>query len=354
MIWFLACSYAVPVDVDAEERGNTVSGTVVINDVDEASNVFVLLYDATDPGPPYGTGSPVNFASVAAGAFTGGDGVESAPWSVTGLDDGTYYVTGVMDADGDFNPFVDTNAGSTCGDLVGAFVDDVLDPQLATFELAEHDWLDDVTIAIATELQVERPGFYLATESVSRTAETTQVFQLKSTGIYTDQVTLEGPYDGSDPCMTSFVHYAVDADADGLPDPHPNEALAAAGAYDIWPRIYLAHTAFESNGPVLYASEAAVYPDVLLSGGAALGVPTPLTTLNAIFGQAAQRYTYDSAGEAVPDEVVYGDAVPDGEWSVTLIQYTGQTWTVPNTSWQQRATEEGWQQEEQAWGLVLE
>ena len=354
MIWLLACSYTAPVDVDAADRGNTVSGSIVINDVEEAADVFVLMYEAANPGPPYGTGSPVNFAAVPADDFTGADGVESAPWSISGVPDGSYYVTALMDADEDFHPFVDTNAGSTCGDLVGGFVDDVLDPALTTFTLEDHAWLDDVTIAIASELAVERPAFVLDTPTVSRTDEQTQVFQLQSTGIYTTEVTLDGPFDGSDPCMTSFVHYAVDADADGVPDPHPTEALAAAGAYDIWPRIYLSKTVFESSGPVLYASEGAVYPDLLGSGQVALGVPTPVTTLNAIFGQAAIRYTYDQSGATVEDSVVYGEDVPAGEWSVTVVQYTGQTWTVPNSAWQQVSTDEGWDPDAQAWGLELD
>jgi len=59
-----------------------------------------------------------------------------------------------------------------------------------------------------------------------------------------------------------------------------------------------------------------------------VNTPTPATSLDVLFaGKAIHRTTVDGV---VTEETVEGDAIPRGEWAVTVVQVTGQTWTLPN------------------------
>jgi hypothetical protein len=318
------CPWSVPADPDAPDVLNVVSGEVVVTGADAAAPTYVLVFDAEDPPPPAGTGSPLTFASVPADAFTGPDaGVQAAPYAVTRIPDGDWLLTALLDADGDFQPLLSTNAGATCGDWIGGHLADLASDTLAPVHVEGGVALDDVTLVVGAELTTERPAFTLETPSVSQLEPGTQLVSLASTGIHSALVDFADP--GSGACATSFLFYAPDADADGQPDPHPNPALAAAGAYDVWPRVYLQYLGEDVAPGESWSAEMVVYPGPLLSGEIALGVPTPVTTLDLVWVPAAIHTDPDGV-----ETIVTAPSLPTGAWSVTVVSITGQTWTVPN------------------------
>lgn len=332
MVWFFfGC--AVLVDPDAVTPNNTLAGELVVSGLEDPGNAYILLYDANDPPPPSGTGRPVNFAAVPASRFTGeGVGLQAAPWEMAGVPDGTYLVTTLVDQDFNFHPLIGTNSGATCGDVVGAHLADATSGTIATVTVSGGVLLDNVTVVAASVIPVQRPVFTTTTTSVSRASDETQLVALSSSAVavaYAEGVSiqLDGPFDGQDPCDTAFFVEVMDADGDGAPDPHPNEAYAAQGLLDIWPRIYLSHLSPPEGES--YAAELPIYPDFVLSGQVPVNTPVLLTSLNLVYVPAALHTTGVGTDQEL-EETVTGADVPAGLWSISVISATGQTWTVPN------------------------
>ncbi|MEQ1503276.1 MAG: hypothetical protein ABMB14_13650 [Myxococcota bacterium] len=379
------CAYDAPVQPPAGGILNAVHGEVVFAGVGDPSTTFVTLFAADDPGPPAGTGSPVTFSTVGASAFTGpAAGLQSAPWSSTHLPGGSYLVTALMDVDHDFNPFTSVLAGATCGDWGGAHVGDLVTATPAPVTLRGGRLVDDVTVLIGQPFTLERPAFaFVGTPRLALGEILAQsaypLFRLRPTTIATAfsetlPLTL-GPACGTDatctpdqplcacdpatvvPCGTSLPLLLVDADGDGVVDPYPAEAQAEAGLLDIWPRVYLEYAgelgAFDWDGqelPERWVSEAfpmalelgglaqaaGVLPSAIAGQLAPVGVPVPLGELSVTFTGTARHYHADGvAGEDAngPFDLVpltAPDALPAGVWAVTVVSFTGQTWTVPN------------------------
>lgn len=330
LLLLCACAHEVPLDEEADATLNVVEGTVIFLGEGDPADTFVLVFDAADPPPPAGTGSPVTFAAVPAEAFSiGTTGAPAAPFSVTHLPDGDYLLAAINDQDADFQPLLSTNAGATCGDVAGAHLADLSTGERGVVSVAGGQRVGGLPIFLGSVLPTERPAFVFTDNTAARSTDPTQLtFGIASTGIYSELVTLTGPFDGTAACDTMFYVHVVDADGDGAPDPHPNPSLAAAGMVDIWPRLYLQFLGSEQT-PLTegesYATEAAVYPTFLSDGSVPVGVPTPLTSLTGLFLPGA-IHTLPDGSEAV----VQGADVPAGPWSLTVVSLTGQTWTLPN------------------------
>jgi hypothetical protein len=149
--------------------------------------------------------------------------------------------------------------------------------------------------------------------------------------------------------------HVVDADGDGEPDPHWlfEGTTAPDGAYAIWPRIYLEYMGASEGGDAdadaSYIAEVFVFPDFLLTGEVPVGVPVPRNTLTAQF--AGQVLRVPANGEA---EVVSGADIPAGDWAVTLVSETGQTWTLPNATAGAPSTDPDWDPAAQAGHIVMQ
>lgn len=331
-----ACTWTPPLDPDAEPVWNALAGEVVVTGAPDVAPTAVLLFDAADPPPPAGTGAPVDFSTVPPDAFTGdvadgfGAGVQSAPWALTEVADGSYLVTAILDADANFQPLFSVTAGATCGDWVGAHLADLSTGALSPVSVSGGRLLDDVTVVVGSEVTTQRPAFTLSEVPVmDQTAQGMQTFTLLSTSIHSSVVNFTGPFDGTDPCGTFFLLYVADADADGVPDPHPTPELAAQGALDLWPRVYLQLVADAQGNPLpegeSWLAEAVGSPLPVLSGDLPVGVPTPATRYDVVWVPAAEHHTAD--GQV---EVVTAPDLPAGAWSMTVVGLSGQTWTVPN------------------------
>lgn len=340
-----ACAYEVPLDPDAPTVTNVLEGTVVVNGADEVADTLILLYTADNPPPPVGTGRPVSFATVPASAYTvGAGGVPSAPWALTEVPDGEWLVTALMDVDGNFQPLITATAGSTCGDWLGAYFSDILTGETATVPVEGGVRLDGITVAVGREMGTQRPAWRFTDDAPVVQAVFGSQFQLTSIGVHSEIYNLPGPYDGADTCDTAFWSYVTDADGDGVGDPHPNENFAATGIRDYWPRVYLRYVddpAYVSEGIPLAAAFGINLPQP--------NTPTPATTLDVLFAGKALHLEDDGT-----ETILEGDAIPRGAWSVTVVQFTGQTWTLPNELVRWSATDASFDPTTQADVLTLE
>ncbi len=373
LLAILGCSYDAPVRPNESFEGvpNTISGTVVVNGLDTddtgafiRGDVVLLLTDADNPMPPNGTGRPATFATVRAEDFTGsGAGLQSAPFSLSFLPpagaSGSWVLTGFMDLDADFHPSVSALAGATCGDYIGAHLQDLNTGQLAPIRVDGGQLIDDVTVTLGIQLTSERPAFWLpqGTPVLSRdlaVADPTaqQTITVSATAIHgalseTLAYDLEGPFDPAAPapCQTAFLTEVRDLtgpddEPDGLPDLHPD--YGDLGLFDIGPSFvlqYLGELTVDDQGVVngydasvlqpgeSWAMQALVHPEMLVFGELGpTGVPTLIPELELLWLPGGLHTNADGTVETVLNPL----DLPTGAWSLTVIEATGQTWTVPN------------------------
>lgn len=325
----LGCTYEVPLDPDAPAVTNVIAGTVVLDGAADIADTVILLYAADNPPPPTGTGRPASFATVPASAFSEAGGVASASWALTEVPDGEWLITALVDVDGNFQPLLTATAGSTCGDWLGAYFTDFSSYTYAPVSVAGGRFLDGVTVAVGRQMPTERPAWTFTLDD-SHDSEIEAVpysaWQVSATAVHAAippsaaPYDLDGPFDGTADCQTTFWTYVTDADGDGEADPHPNENFAAAGLKDFWPRVYLRYLADPS-----YVSEAIPMP-AAFGGGPAVNTPTPANTLDLLFAGKVIHVLPDGTEELID----VADDIPRGDWSVTVVQFTGQTWTLPN------------------------
>jgi len=395
---------------------NSIEGNVVFVDNDDQATelvqTFITVFDAQDPGPPAGTGSPVTFSVVSRADWNDDLDLPAAPFGVSQLPDGEYLVNALMDVDGDFNPLDGVLAGATCGDWVGTHVSDLetLQPQSVRFPVentappnpatgdpegpvARGVRLEDVTVLLGQELTTERPVFTipgqpsvsleaLATSPVPPTfaiqvAEVDAIIGNRNPenevrvnpvqlgpACAPDPATAKAPVDllgwrscdlaVLEPCSTALLTEIRDADLDGAADLNPNPSFAALGIPDIWPLVYVEYIydappvddegnptgerwvtqAFPLLLQILGAAQYELPPDTV----APVGTPLLANELSVSVLPVFLHFNPDGILET-PDGRPY-DLVdlrdptaprpPIGDYSVTVISRTGQTWTVPN------------------------
>ena len=365
------CAYEAPVR-DSAVPANGITGEVVVNATTVDGPVYVLLYDAADPPPPDGTGRPINFAAISQDAFVGGAGVQSAPFALTSVPDGTYLVTALLDHDRDFYPLMTATAGSTCGDTLGAYLSDLTTGQIGTVTVEGGELAEGITVALASTLTLERPAVVLSDNGINRQG-TDPLFGIASTAIAatgTDStgdawavLTIDGPYDADAPqaCDTFLPLYLPDDDGAGDGNPHPNESYAAQGLIEIWPRVYLQYLgdgSVQLEAGESYAAEAVwalplvdqtSFLTMLYTGELAFNTITPVTSLD-LYVPAAAKHTLPDGTEAI----VTGSDMPSGSWAVTVVSPTGQTWTLPNELYAFESADATYNPSQQAGALTVE
>lgn len=372
LLTLLSCAYEPPLDPGANgiDEAVSLSGDLVIaGSGDTIGPAMVFRYSTADLPLPYGFGSPVDLATVPTSAWERpvDGGIEVAPWSMAGVGAGSWWITALVDVDGDFNPFYDFTTSATCGDRIGAFVADPYDPTPMTLSVGDPDdpdsipipsHLEGLEIVVDDPLAVERPVFTLSaqTPSVSRTSADLQYVILDTTTV--DHPLLTIPESDDDPCQPDFLVHLVDADGDGVLDPHPNPDFAAAGRGDVWPRIY-GITYTDAAGDVTdpsvdpdataWFTEFPLVHEVWTFAGRDPGERFTDTQLSLIFTQAAARIEAD--GSQTP---FYGPDVPTGYWSLMAVVETGQMWRIPNQLGADMAEFDAAPHPEQAVALFLE
>ncbi len=348
LITLIACAYEPPLDPGEnhiEEAVSLAGDLVIAGSGDEIGPALIFRYSTDDLPLPYGFGSPVDLSTVAESEWERPveGGIEVAPWSMTGVGAGSWWITALVDTDGDFNPFYDFTVSATCGDRLGAFVADPFDPTPLALSVGDPydpdsipipSFVDGLEIVVDDPLPVERPVFTLSetTPSVSRTSEDIQAVVLETSSV--DHPLLTIPESEDDPCQPDFLVHLVDADGDGEFDPHPNELFAAEGRIDVWPRIYgVTYTDADGNitDPAVapdatpWVTELPLLHELWVLGGQDAGEIFTTAEITALFSQAAARVEPDGSLTTM-----YGADVPTGYWSLMAVAETGQMWRIPN------------------------
>lgn len=388
LLLLAACAWEAPVDPDAAPPPNAIAGPVVAGGLDAPATAVIFAAPADAPMPPLGTGRPATLTTVPAAAFTGGDGVQAAAYTLTDVPDGDWLITGFADVDGDFHPTIDALGGATCGDVVGGHLADLGGTALAAVSVADGALADGIAVTLGSRLPVERPAFVPLGQDgtpglpvIQRAgAATPQGFLLRSVaveaafrlpdGTPTVTVSLTGPRadDPANPpegnplglppsphhdlfapsCDVAFFVHVLDADGNGDPDDHPQ----VPGGVDAWPQVGLTWLGlpvdddadgqpdrFDRGGdPAAWTAPAILSPLPLLDGRLPVGVPVLTTALELLWVPVAVRAApaaeLDCDGtwtEGTCESVVTDPSqIPAGAWAITVIESTGQTWTVPN------------------------
>jgi hypothetical protein len=355
---FAACE-APPVYSTKDKRQNTrssrIEGELVVQSR-ARGNAVVLLYDAARPPPPQGTGRPLAFALVPqaqlfGGAPEGSTGPFTAPYAFSLVAPGRYLVRGFIDrAPADFIPWFGVTGEPNAGDVGGGAVDPVtkapvvVEISAETLEPATHV---TVSFADSATLPADRPAFAVGAPAVLPSGDT--VYPL------TSQPIDEGVVHEARP--TFFARY-VDEDGDGVPD------LDAKGAPLFWPKVVVRKLAdtparlidendLDKNG--VLDAEGVDYEHLDVATGATIAAdgkpdlvvlaagwnpaelvaaltdplgqprmtPVPLSTLHLVVKPRA----LDASNPAAPAPLA---AVPPGLYAVVVLQFTGQSWRVPN------------------------
>jgi hypothetical protein len=412
---------AVPTAEPRQKRyDGRIEGSLVVQST-ARGNLVVLLYDATRPPPPAGTGRPVSFAVVPGdkvfGAALNEDparrtkGPFTAPYAIDLVPPGRYLVAGFIDANGclpaptagcrgsDWVPWYGITGEPNFGDVRGA----AADPDTRAMRVVEvpaepgpGQTLTGVNVAFVdsntTSVLTDRPVFKVtpldgrATWTVGPTTATPKLLALAPTAISAPPV-VQTHLPVAPPrfwlrLADDLPPFGVpdDTDGNGVPDVYPKVLVrkltdrlagdaAANDSLDRTPvtdendlnRDGVLDAEVDAEGkpnPKLVTYELAtgqtdsldgVAQRVVLAAGLVLTdqmprfctgtftapgtcsgawnfTPLPLEA-GAPLVVGIQPRALDIANQAKPAVL---KSVPVGAYSVTLLQFTGQTWRVPN------------------------
>ena len=356
MLFLLACAYEPPLGLSEDYPAATsLSGELVLASgvPDTETRVgHVLLYDVEDLPPPQGFGGPVDLSTVASSAWsyaTGYDGTglkngtASAEWELTGVPDGTWILTALVDNDGDFSPFPGISGfagGATCGDQTGAYVFDAASSSPVPITTTAPSYQDGLDLLVGPPIAFERPAFELWTPDTAENhfaplaqsnlisidptigpLEELQVINLVSHPVAHPLLTLNPTASSS--CPTAFTVVRLDTDGDGEVDPHPSE-LAFFGYEQVYPQVLMVLIADAGgNKPVgTFVSPLPVLP--YYNTNQPPNTPFTTTNVKVLFTGTV----YESVGGEL---IELTDPAPmEGTWSLLVLNENGQTWQVPN------------------------
>jgi hypothetical protein len=365
-----------PVVPTADRRQNQqlsrIEGSVVVQSK-ARGNVIVLLYDAARPPPPQGSGRPVSFTVVPAEQLFGmalGDGGASsgpftAPFAFSLVAPGKYLLRGFVDANTcltrpqpchvpDFIPWYGVTGEPNSGDVGGAAVDASTGQhrvvEVATGPDGVPQAVTGVTVTFSDAVSVphDRPAFYVPGQTqVQLTSAAARQIELRPLSLQ------EGTVDVR---PSGFLVRYMDEDGNREPDDANGD-----GVPEFWPRVVVRKLASSGGGLVdendldrngVLDAEGADYPRL---DGTSDGLPDlvvlaagfhpdgPLTALRA--AEMAGRPRMDPVLVTKLDLVVRPQAVdardprqppiplkslPSGRYAIILLQFTGQTWRIPN------------------------
>jgi hypothetical protein len=354
------------------QQTSRIEGDVVVQGR-ARGNVLVFLYDAERPPPPQGSGRPVSFTVVPAEQLFGAAleetqaaGPFTAPFSFSLIPPGRYLLRGFLDADTclagaqpcrrpDFIPWYGVTAEPNAGDVGGAAVDALTRaPRVVEVAPGPDGSLQPVThvtvsFSDSATVPMDRPAFQVQGPSQLNPAGPPLLLELRPQALKQGVVDVQPP---------AFLVRYVDEDANGVPDDADGN-----GVPDLWPRVVVRKLASDENGLVgnglvdendldrdgVLDAEGADYqrPD-----GSSDGLPDQVVLAAGLVPDALVAALTDEQGRprmepvAVPklDVAVRTLAldvrnprspaplksIPPGRYAIVLVQFTGQTWRIPN------------------------
>ncbi|HEX8825574.1 MAG TPA: hypothetical protein VF794_37035 [Archangium sp.] len=379
-----------PVIPTADRRQNQrlsrIEGQVVVQSR-ARGNAIVLLYDAERPPPPQGSGRPLTFTVIPAEKLfgpalgeTASSGPFAAPFAFSLVAPGRYLLRGFIDTDtcragaqpchgSDFIPWYGITGEPNAGDVGGAAVDPLTRvPRVV--EVAEGpdgalQAATGVTVSFSDSATVpERPAFQVVGDSRFDPAAGPKRLELRPLQVR------EGVVDVRSPAL--LVRY-VDDNGDGAPDDTNGDGKV--DHLDLSPRVVLRKLAdgpglvgaqqladendLDRNGlldaqgvdyphldgtsdglPDAVVLAAALAPDPALQDalrkpdGTPRMEPVPVASLGVLVLPRA----LDARNPRNPETL---QSVPRGRYALTLVQFTGQTWRLPNELAPALASERG-------------
>ncbi|MFY0571035.1 hypothetical protein ACN28E_45380 [Archangium lansingense] len=376
-----------PVVPTADQRQNQklarIDGQVVVQSR-ARGNAIVLLYDAERPPPPQGAGRPVSFTVIPAQqlfgpAEPGSSGPFTAPFSFSLVAPGRYLLRGFIDADTclavaspchgpDFIPWYSITGEPNAGDVGGAAVDPITRVPRVVEVAVGPDGVPQAATGVSVSFSdsntvPERPAF-----RVEGGTSFNPTSGPKRLDLWPLQVN-EGVVSIHAHTPTMLVRY-VDDNADGVPDDADGN-----GQPELWPRVLVRKLA---DGEGLSAAQkladendldrdglldavgtdypradgtsdglpdqvvlaATLAPDPALMDalrnpdGTPRMYPVPVSSLGVLVLPQALDVRNPLKREALK-------SVPSGRYAITLVQFTGQTWRVPNELSPTLALEDG-------------
>ncbi|QRK09224.1 hypothetical protein JQX13_03440 [Archangium violaceum] len=376
-----------PVVPTADRRQNQqlsrIDGQVVVQSR-ARGNAIVLLYDADRPPPPEGAGRPLSFTVIPAERLFGpadpnASGPFTAPFTFSLVAPGRYLLRGFIDADTcstgarpchtpDFIPWYGVTSEPNAGDVGGAAVDALTRaPRVVEIAAGPDGALQaatgiTVSFSDSSTVPVDRPAFTVVGDRRFDPATGSKVLELRPLQLH------EGVVDVRPPAM--IVRYRDD-NGDGKPDDTNGDGQV--DPQDLWPRVLVRKLAGgqELTGAQRLADENDLDRDGILdpegadyprADGTRDGLPDQVvlaamlhpSVLDALRNPDGtprmEAVTVPSLSVVVlPRALDVRDplhpmdlrSVPSGRYALTLVQFTGQTWRVPNELWPTLASESG-------------
>lgn len=304
-------------------RTSRIEGEVVAT-TRARGNAVLFLYHEARPPPPAGSGRPISFAVVPgerlfAGAAEGGGGPFASPFTFSLVPPGRYLIRAFLDPGEDFLPWYGVTAEPNAGDVGGAAVD-ALTRKSRVLEIAEGALLPVQGVAVSISepatFGFDRPVFSVSPPSLSFTPSGgAKLLELSTLAIDQEVVHQRSPV---------FLARYADEDGDGRPEDRDGD-----GSPDLWPKVVVRKLAgptrpLQEENVVLAAGldPTEILP-LLTEGGQPKMTPVPLTRLKVMVKPLALDVSNPSAPSPLSQ-------VPSGLYGVVLVQFTGQTWRVPN------------------------
>jgi hypothetical protein len=356
---------------DARQQVPTsrIEGEVVVQ-TKARGNVVLFLFDASRPPPPQGRGRPVSFTVIPASALFGealldpnASGPFTAQYTFSLVREGSYTIRGFLDRNdclvanpgckpSDFIPWYSVTSEANAQDLGGGVVDaatkafrtiDVLPG--ADGRLAQPRGVN-ASFADASAFPGDRPAFAPALASLRvAPGEGAKTLELNALPLDSAVILQRKP---------AFLVRPVDDNGDGVPDDKNGDGIP-----EFWPKVLVRKLA-AGKGPTVDENDldrngildTADFVDYDHSDASADG-KADLVALEAQFDVSEHAPAFKDAGTGawllltlpvqklklvvVPSAVDLSTptpgrlkSLPSGSYSVTLIQFTGQTWRLPN------------------------
>ena len=353
-------------DVRQRQELSRIEGEVVVQGA-VRGNAIVLLYDVERPPPPQGTGRPVSFTVIPRERLFGpasasATGPFTAPYTFSLVAPGRYLVRGFIDAESvltsgprqpDFIPWYSVTGEPDEGDVGGAVVDAQRQPRVVEV-LPDADGV----LQAATRVNVS------FSDALSRVPFDRPTFLVEGSGRFEGPggvklLTLKPQAIGGlvDQRTTRFFVRLADENGDGQPEDANND-----GVLDFWPRVVVRKlvSGAPPNTKAALADENDLDGNGILDdvgedyeqrqSGARDGLPDLVLLGAAIdlstdtFKKSNGSWNFDPIPMAsltlklLPQALDARDrskpvllkTVPSGRYAITLVQFTGQTWRVPN------------------------
>jgi hypothetical protein len=283
------------------------------NVTSDAAQLVILAFRADAPPPPVGSGRPVATALIQRADLSVEGADLRASYRLLGLESGAYVVRAFLDANGNATPWLETRNQPDGGDIAGGYFSG---PALGRVEVDALAGLTvgiDVTISPALTVPIDRPVFAPPAGLVLRASNAPLVTALIALAPTTELLTATG----------TFLLQWSDLDGNGVAD------LGPTGEPALLPRVIAER--LDPADPTRLAAPRVVIPG-LVPPPATVPLGFPGDDPTNLAARLPVQGTLPVVFPFVALDTTTGQTItpPAGAYRVTVVNGSGQTWTVPN------------------------